>query len=307
MKRFFSLIAQLVILGIIFILVLSMLSPFLPFIFQLLLLGLIILLIWALLSPFESLGWWAGWSDRSASQDTIAAALQQTERAGINHYIVYLSGIGAISGDFLYPEEIAFLETVAARAPYVAIVKDVFPYAMNNNGLTGQRFFTWLWRWIKKLNLEGRKLLTNLINIRNLFQVAVSADKRYGPIYNYGAAEVIRDGLLRQGYHIGRGIPVLSLVGFLGSPERSRKRGEKEEQDELFCYDEKNIRDSSEQEKEHVLPRSIIAMGTNGVNPFSGLEPPTSQSASVVEFWDGSREIMWHHHGVCRLGDPTGV
>src|SRR3954453_3708054 len=67
MKRFFSLIAQLVILGIIFILVLSMLSPFLPFIFQLLLLGLIILLIWALLSPFESLGWWAGWSDRSAS------------------------------------------------------------------------------------------------------------------------------------------------------------------------------------------------------------------------------------------------
>jgi hypothetical protein len=100
---------------------------------------------------------------------------------------------------------------------------------------------------------------------------------------------------------------VLSLVGFLGSPERSRKRGEKEEQDELFCYDEKNIRDSSEQEKEHVLPRRIIAMGTNGVNPFSGLEPSASQSASVVEFWDGSREIMWHYHGVCRLGDPTGV
>src|SRR5690242_602381 len=117
MKRFFSLIAQLVILGIIFILVLSMLSPFLPFIFQLLLLGLIILLIWALLSPFESLGWWAGWSDRSASQDTIAAALQQTERAEINHYIVYLLGIGAISGDFLYPQEIAFLDTIAARAP----------------------------------------------------------------------------------------------------------------------------------------------------------------------------------------------
>jgi hypothetical protein len=220
MKRFLSLIVQLAVLCIIFVVVLSVLSPFLPFIYQLLLLGFIILLIWALLSPFESLGWWAGWFGRPASQDTIAAALKQTERPEINHYIVYLSGIGAISGDFLYPEEIAFLDTVAARMPHVAIVKDVFPYAMNNNGLTGQRFFTWLWRWIKKLNLEGRKLLTNLINIRNLFQVAVSADRRYGPIYNYGTAEVIRDGLLRQGYHISSGIPV-TLIGYSGGGQIS--------------------------------------------------------------------------------------
>jgi len=214
MKRILSLVVQLVVLAIIFVVILSVLSPFLPFIFQLLLLGLIIVLIWALFSPFESLGWWAGWSDRSAGQDT-TVAVQQAERAGINHYVVYLSGIGALSGDFLYPEEIAFLDDISTRVPSAAIVKDVFPYAMNNKGLTGKGFFAWLWRLLKKLGLQGKNLMGVLVDIRNLFQVAVSADRRYGPIYNYGTAEVIRDGLLRQGYRIGSSIPV-TLIGYSG-------------------------------------------------------------------------------------------
>jgi pimeloyl-ACP methyl ester carboxylesterase len=94
-------------------------------------------------------------------------------------------------------------------------VQDVFPYAMNNNGLTSQRLFAALWRWIQQRKLNGKVLLANLINIRNLFQVAVSADRRYGPIYNYGTAEVIQAGLLRRGYKIGHGKPV-TLIGYSG-------------------------------------------------------------------------------------------
>ena len=43
-------------------------------------------------------------------------------------------------------------------------------------------------------------------------QVLVSADRCYGPIYNFGTAEVIRDGLLRQGYRVGSGKPV-TIIG----------------------------------------------------------------------------------------------
>jgi len=43
-----------------------------------------------------------------------------------------------------------------------------------------------------------------LINLRNLFQVAVSVDHRYGPFYNLGQAENVRDALLAYGYRAVR-------------------------------------------------------------------------------------------------------
>jgi pimeloyl-ACP methyl ester carboxylesterase len=133
----------------------------------------------------------------------------------VDHYVVYLPGIGEISGEGLDEKEKSFLAGLAAHLPDLEIVKDVFPYAMNNNGLTSQRLFAALWRWIQQRKLNGKVLLANLINIRNLFQVAVSADRRYGPIYNYGTAEVIQAALLRRGYKIGHGKPV-TLIGYSG-------------------------------------------------------------------------------------------
>ena len=190
-----------------------------PFLLQLLGIGLLLLLIAALLAPFESLGWWAGWFGRSAGKNTAATSEQKASDmqvpAEAQHYLVYLSGIGAISGDYLEKEEIDLCDQLAARFPGTIVVKDVFPYAMNNRGLTSQRFFTWLWKRIVQVKLRKKTLLTNLINVRNLFQVAVSADRRYGPIYNYGTAEVIRDELLRQGYRVGSGKPV-TILGYSG-------------------------------------------------------------------------------------------
>lgn len=184
--------------------------------------GILLLLIAGALAPFESLGWWAGWFGRPTEKGTTTVVEQEkpAQQGGseANHYLVYLSGIGAISGDLLEPTEIELCGELAARFPGIAVVKDVFPYAMNNRGLTSQRLFTSMWKRITRLKLEGKGLLTGLINVRNMFQVAVSADRRYGPIYNYGTAEVIRDGLLRQSYQIGSGKPV-TIIGYSGGSQ----------------------------------------------------------------------------------------
>lgn len=181
---------------------------------QLLLLGVILILIAGMLSPFESLGWWAGWFGTPAKPETPTVE-QVDEQAEVEHYLLYLSGIGAISGDFLEEEEIAFLDQVAARVPSIAVIRDVFPYAMNNNGLTGRRVFASLWDWIVSLKMQNKELMTILVNLRNMFQVTVCADPRYGPIYNYGTAGVIFEGLLRHGYVVGSGKGV-TLLGYSG-------------------------------------------------------------------------------------------
>jgi len=47
-----------------------------------------------------------------------------------------------------------------------------------------------------------------LVNIRNVLVVAVSADKRYGPIYNLGIAQVMYQALIRHGYQPDSGVPI---------------------------------------------------------------------------------------------------
>src|SRR5258708_25542038 len=103
--------------------------------------------------------------------------------AEAQHSLVYVSGIDAISGDFLEREEIDLCNQLAARFPGTIVVKDVFPYAMNNRGLTSQRLFTWLWKRIIQVKLRKKTLLTNLITVRIMFHVAGCAGRRYGPIY----------------------------------------------------------------------------------------------------------------------------
>ena len=194
-----------------------------PLILQLLGIGLIIILAVGVLSPFESMGWWAGWSEESKPELPEVEPPQETPgntEPEFNHYVVYLSDIGAISGDFLENYEIAFLDKVEARVPGTAVVRDVFPYSMNNNGLTGHRAFKSLWQRIKDLKLKNKQTLANLVMLRNVFQVAVSADRRYGPIYNFGTCGVILDGLRRKGYRVGSGIPV-TLIGYSGGGQVS--------------------------------------------------------------------------------------
>jgi hypothetical protein len=136
-------------------------------------------------------------------------------------FVVFLSGIGSISGDALLPSEAAFLDRLQAALPRARIVRDVFPYAPSGRPLlTGQRVFSWFWRRVEAGRLSGRHLLPALLNLRNLFQVMVSADHRYGPLYSFGIARVARERLEAHGFVPGCGIPVV-LLGSSGGGQIS--------------------------------------------------------------------------------------
>ncbi|MEZ5922047.1 MAG: hypothetical protein R3C60_11940, partial [Parvularculaceae bacterium] len=60
-----------------------------------------------------------------------------------------------------------------------------------------------------------RRRLADLVNLRNIFQVLVAADPRYGPIFNFGAADLIRDGLYRAGYPKLSKTPLI-IIGYSG-------------------------------------------------------------------------------------------
>ena len=184
--------------------------------------SLIALLIAALLSPLEALGWWAGWykSELDTSfQDfsQIATPLRYIER-----YIVYLDGINQDEFEYLENVEV-FLEQLAQMLPNQVILgKQIMAYSVLNQSLVDRdRPLDFLWRWVDwRSDNYSRGLLDFFVNLRNVLIVAVSADRRYGPIYNQGSAQVILNSLLRNGYQIGSGIPV-TLLGYSGGAQIS--------------------------------------------------------------------------------------
>lgn len=188
------------------------------------LVGLIALLaISVALAPLEALGWWA--SDHNITQRITAVVRQQAPAdarpaaAPVERFVVYLAGIGSASGETIFPEEIPFLEYLKARLPTMVVVQDVFPYSVLNKGLTGRRAFAWLWRQVDRLRLNERgRPVGYLINARNLLQLLVSADKRYGPVYNIGMSRTILQRLVAHGYQLGSGVPV-TVIGSSGGAQ----------------------------------------------------------------------------------------
>lgn len=175
------------------------------------------LLIWAALSPFETLGWWAGWFGEKIYVDPQPSdGVVRTVRPGSRCYLLFLSGIGRVSGETFSRREQGFLHRLATALPDAVVIDDIFPYSVNNLALTGQPVFARLWRWALRRKIDGPKLAGYLINIRNILQVLISADKRYGPIYNQAMAEVLLHGLLRYNYDINSQTPVF-IIGYSGA------------------------------------------------------------------------------------------
>lgn len=193
-----------------------------PLIDLLSLLGVVLvaLFVWAALSPFEALGWWAGWFGQEIYQmDLPPDGPIRAPRADPDCFIVYLSGISNVSGETLSQREINFLKRLAELMPNAVILDDIFPYSVNNLPLTGQPVFANLWRWTLRRKLSDNwleRLAGYLINVRNIWQVAISLDKRYGPIYNQAMAQVILDNLGRYGFDPEQKVPVV-LVGYSGA------------------------------------------------------------------------------------------
>jgi hypothetical protein len=176
--------------------------------------GLIILFLLAsIMVAIAVLFWWAGWTDRHG------AARASTSPAARPHaaYLVYLSGIGHISSTYSTRYEDAFLAAIAAQVPDLMIVSDVFPFSVQNESMITERRLGWLWGWInvQRQRKSWLRSTGDLILIRNILYTALSADRRYGPVYNYSVATLLLQSLLRQGYRLGSGTPV-TLLGYSG-------------------------------------------------------------------------------------------
>jgi hypothetical protein len=181
--------------------------------------AVIALLLVALLAPLESLEWWAGWSGPPHfALDSVAEVTWPLGVTRPRFIVVYLSGIGSIAGDVLLPEEVSFLDVLEPLIPGGVIVRDVFPYSVTGVGLTGARTWAGFWRMLEHMRMGGDRLLSSFINVRNLFQVAVAADPRYGPMYACGVACVIARAAVAAGFQSGTH-QRLVLLGYSGGAQ----------------------------------------------------------------------------------------
>ena len=195
-----------------------------------LLLSLIaVLAVLAIAVPVTVLVWWAGWTQRIEPTPPPAHPeteflketqfLNTTKQPRLpSSFLVYFSGVGDISDVYQSRYEDELLDAVKSRVPDLVVITDVFGFSVDNLSMTSQRRLGWFWSWVNDVRLRKDspfKRAGVLINLRNILHVSVSADSRYGPVYNYSVAEMVLQSLVRHGYVLGSGTPVAHL-GFSG-------------------------------------------------------------------------------------------
>ncbi|BAZ40441.1 hypothetical protein NIES4101_64020 [Calothrix sp. NIES-4101] len=167
---------------------------------KLLVLAGIILLVWGTFAPVGTLVWWLSQSSESLGiKKNLTKKLPRDNRSlkvnkseNIDCYIVFLPGVGDFSANQLTPGEEFFLNKLEQIHRNCVTVRDVFPYSAANESLGGRRFLAPLWSAAEKA--DGWFSNTDVvIKIRNLWRFAISADNRYGDIYNLGIADAIVD------------------------------------------------------------------------------------------------------------------
>ncbi|MEM6713983.1 MAG: CAAX protease, partial [Cyanobacteria bacterium P01_C01_bin.147] len=185
--------------------------------------GLVAVVVAGLLAPLETLGWWAGWYEDEVNTTENAGDLATpiADPDHIQRYVVYLDGIGISSFEYL-PDVEEFLDTLAPQLPEgAALVRGIMPYSVMNRPLNEDRTLSFFWRYADKLRFANpASILGLIVNIRNILIVGVSADKRYGPLYNQGIAQIVFSGLLKNGYRVGSGTPV-TFIGYSGGGQMS--------------------------------------------------------------------------------------
>jgi predicted Abi (CAAX) family protease len=200
------------------------LQGFWGLLFDLFWISIVAIVFAGILAPLESLGWWAGWYNDELNASPVSVTDQSTSPSSpksIDRYIVYLDGI-AQSGEEYTPDIEDFLRALKPALPSgMELVQGLMMYSVLNKPLDEDRPLAFLWRLADKMRWTNpAALLGILVNLRNMIIVAVSSDKRYGPIYNQGIAQVIFDELIRRGYQPGSGIPI-TLIGYSGGGEMS--------------------------------------------------------------------------------------
>ena len=201
----------------------STLPGLVRFVLNLLWIGIVALIVAGLLAPLETLGWWAGWYDDDIDTTINAGDLSApaTSPGGFERYIVYLDGIGKSTFEYL-PDIEEFLDTLFPTLPRdIALVRGIMPYSVLNSPLDQDRPLAFFWKFADKLRFANPASILGLfVNIRNVLIVGVSADQRYGPLYNQGIAQVVFNGLVKNGYQLGSGTPV-TFIGYSGGGQMS--------------------------------------------------------------------------------------
>ncbi|MBW4685023.1 MAG: hypothetical protein KME40_07955 [Komarekiella atlantica HA4396-MV6] len=155
------------------------------------------LLLWGMLAPVSTIIWWLnqtaeslGLENEQEKPDVLRQASINAPTSKIDCYIVFLPGVGNFSPDEITQGERYFIDQLATRHPNCVAVRDVFPYSVVNQDLGSQKFLAPLWQAAK----ESDGLFGNvLVQVRNLWRFAISADDRYGPVYNLSIARTIID------------------------------------------------------------------------------------------------------------------
>lgn len=172
---------------------------------NLLIFAIFLLLVWGTLAPVGTLVWWLERGDEELEEE-IEKLVERNNRDRPNSnntnknarcYIVFLTGVGDMSADQLASGEEKFLDLLEQDHPNCVTVREVFPYSAANQDIGGQPVFDFLWEVSQEA--EGWLELTDyLLEIRNLWRMAISADNRYGPIYNRAIALTIAQHMEKQ-------------------------------------------------------------------------------------------------------------
>lgn len=190
-------------------------------IFNLTWIGVIATVFAGILAPLETLGWWAGWYDDQLETVTEPETDNIQSQISCSRYIIYLDGIGQ-SGYEYTPDIVIFLDGLKKLIPEsMKLIEGLMMYSVLNKPLDQNRPLAFFWRRADRRRLANPQALLGLfLNLRNVFIVAVSADKRYGPIYNLGIAQIIYNGLIREGYQPNSNVPI-TLIGYSGGGQMS--------------------------------------------------------------------------------------
>jgi hypothetical protein len=118
------------------------------------------------------------------------------------------------------PWEQRLVDLLRAGLRSSVVLAGLFPFTVRDDTLTEHRRTAWFWRWLGRIRAERPSLVARLIDWRNLTQVFVSMDPRYGPIYNKGVEEKLVAVLDQRGYPLGSGRPI-TLIGYSGGAQIS--------------------------------------------------------------------------------------
>lgn len=170
--------------------------------FKLLLFVGFVILLWGSTAPVGTLGWWLDQGEEKIARQSQKLKISLENGSNLEEdaktcYIVFLTGVGDVAAGELSEGETAFLDQLNQDQPQCVIVRDVFPYSAANEDVSGQQVFEAL-RDISEQANGWSELTDFLLETRNVWRMALSADNRYGRIYNPAIALTIVERMEAQ-------------------------------------------------------------------------------------------------------------